>query len=215
MRSSAAIRLAGSGLLAALIWGACGSPTTPEPVSPPGPEPVPEVFVDWSNRPSDPIALEEGFSIQGCPGDAPFLCVLHQAEVVGQIEYLDFEAPGGDPAEALRDRVADDYLWFTQDRQDGCPEGYRTETVEPRPAAVAGTDGMRSEYAVRDAQGEVAERYVKYWAISDGRLHLLTAQAQTEASCAPGEGVAFGDQGLTAFEDSFAAIAAGSRFTSG
>ncbi|HEX2179150.1 MAG TPA: hypothetical protein VHL54_06485 [Actinomycetota bacterium] len=195
-----------------LLAGCAGSsPTTDPTEAAPGPS-TPEVAIDWSNRPSDPILLSDDFSVQGCEGEGPFLCVSHEGQPVGAVEYFSFQAPGGDPADALRTLVADDYETFTADRSAGCPEGYEVRTEEPGEAVVGGEDGLRSEYSVVDGDGSTVERYVKFWAVSEGRVHLLSAEAQAEGSCAPGEGVQFTNELLTGFEPSFSEIARGSRF---
>lgn len=180
-------------------------PTTPAPTGSPGPE----VAIDWSQRPAQPVELAGGFTAVACPGDAPFLCISKDGRTVGFVEYLSFAAsPGG----TLADVIQDDYRSFTSDRETTCPDGFEVRTVEPASAGVGGGDGMRSEYSVVDESGETVERYVKYWMLAGDQVHLLSAEAQEEKSCSPAEGEVFSDSLLSEFEDSFRAVAEGSRF---
>ena len=198
-----------------LLLAACGDGDAPSPgqtSQPPTASPVASITIDWSARPPAPIELGEGFSVQGCPGDAPFLCVSRESQAAGFIEYFPFPAPEGDAQDVLQKLVDDDYGSFTEDRETTCPSGYQVETVDPVAAEVGGEDGLRSEYFVTDAGGNTVERYVKHWAIAGGQVHLVSAEAQEEGSCSPGDGGQFTDAALTDFEPFLAAIAEGSRF---
>lgn len=171
----------------------------------------PEALIDWADRPTTPVALKGEFSAVACPGEGPFLCIESRGEQVGQIEYLSFPAEQGDGPEELRSLIEDDYRSFESDRE-GCAEGFEVETEEPREAEVAGGEGLRSEYAVVDAEGETVERYIKYWSSSGGRIHLLSAEAQEAASCSPSEGAPFSSRVLEDFRESFELVAEVSRF---
>ena len=176
-----------------------------------GPEPVRSaVTIDWAERAQGPISVGNGFTVEGCEGDAPFLCVIKGGEPVGQIEYFSFAAPAGN--ETIRGLIEDDYRSFESDRQSICPAEFEVKTVEPAEAEVSGRDGFRSEYSVADGNGKTVERYVKYWTSAGGQIHLLSAEAQEEGSCSPGEGTLFTDAVLTDFGEPFAAIAGGSVF---
>ena len=196
-----------------LFLVSCGGGETPEPSRSPSPQataaPAPAVLVDWSARPTQPLALEDEFSVQGCPGDGPFLCVSRDGETVGSVEYASYPASPGTRVASL---IEDDYRSFTDDRQGSCPPEFEVKTEEPADAEVGGSEGMRSGYSVVDGDDRTVERYVKFWAVEDGRVHLMSAEAQEEGTCSPGEGVVFRDADLTDFEPSFAAIAEGSRF---
>ncbi len=195
-----------------VVLGGCAdeAPTTEPTPSSPSP-PSLEVVIDWANRPTDPVLLD-GFSVRGCEGDAPFLCILRETAGVGVVEYFSFQAPVGDPDEAVAGLVRDDYQSFTTDRSATCPDEFEVRTEEPQDAEVGGSGGLRSEYSVVDGAGRTVERYVKFWSVADGRVHLLSAEAQEEGSCAPGEGVQFRSDVLTEFLPSFEAIAEGSKF---
>lgn len=151
----------------------------------------------------------DGFRARGCPGDAPFLCVARAGEAVGLVEYFSFPVSQGAGIDSL---IEDDYRTFTEDREGTCPAGFEVNTEEPAVAEVGGSEGRRSGYSVVDGGGRTVERYVKYWAVQDGRVHLVSAEAQEEGTCSPGEGAVFRDAVLTDFEPSFAAVAEGSRF---
>jgi len=196
-----------------LALAACTGGGADIPGEPP-PSPEPGAAIDWADRPTETVALNGGFGVIACPGDAPFLCVQREGNTVGQIEYSSYPALESVGARGLQGRIEDDYSQFTSDRT-GCTEGFEVETVEPEETQVAGRDGMRSEYSVVNPQGETVERYVKYWLLQDDRVHLLVAEAHEEASCSPGEGVNFTDDGLTNFEESFQRVAALSRFPAG
>ncbi len=165
--------------------------------------------IDWSARPAEPVALAGGFSVQGCPGDAPFLCVSRAGDAVGLVEYLNFPVSPGATVDAL---IEDDNRTFTEDREGTCPPEFEVKTEKPSDAEVGGSEGRRSGYSVVDGDGRTVERYVKYWAVESGRVHLVSAEAQEEGTCSPGDGAEFRDAVLTDFEPSFAAVAEGSRF---
>ncbi len=203
-------------MLLLLLPAACGGGETPDPVeTAPTPtltastSPPPPVTIDWSARPTDPVGLADGFSVQACPGDGPFLCVARSAEPVGSIEYLTFPGSGS----VLLNLVEGDYRALAEDREQTCP-GFRVETEEPVIAPVGGATGMRSQATVIDGDGAIVERYVKFWAVDD-RVHLLSAEAQEPGSCSPGDGGQFRESVLTEFVPSFAAVAEGSRFPAG
>lgn len=195
-----------------LLLASCGG-GTPEPSPSPSPQetasPATGVSIDWSARPTEPLALPGGFSVQGCAGDGPFLCVSRGGDTVGSVEYASFPAS---PEATVDGVIDDDYRSFTEDREGSCPPEFEVKTEEPAEAGVGGSDGMRSGYSVVDGDGRTVERYVKFWALEDGRLHLLSAEAQEEGTCSPGEGAVFRDAVLTDFEPAFAAIAEGSSF---
>ncbi|HEX2054805.1 MAG TPA: hypothetical protein VHJ78_13910 [Actinomycetota bacterium] len=199
--------------LAAMLLSGCTSGGADAPAPDPTSSP-PQATIDWENRPQSTVALDGGFGVKACPGDAPFLCVERDGTVVGQIEYFSFEEPAGGGEDTLRNHVDEDYNTFRSDRE-GCSEGFEVETVEPETAQVAGEEGLRSEYSVVNADGDTVERYVKYWALSDGRVHLLAAEAQEEGTCSPSEGTPFTAGGLEEFESSFEVLAERSRFPAG
>jgi len=198
--------LVGAAALLASCTGGGAEEPPPAVSSPP-----PEALIDWSDRPTASVALKGEFSAVACPGEGPFLCIESRGEQVGQIEYLSFPAEQDGGAEELRSRIEDDYRGFEADRE-GCAGGFEVETEEPEEAEVAGGEGLRSEYAVVDAEGETVERYIKYWSSSGGRIHLLSAEAQEAASCSPSEGAPFSSPVLEDFGESFELVAEASRF---
>jgi hypothetical protein len=199
-------------VVAVLFLASCGG-GAPEPSQSPTSQatasPVPAVPIDWSARPDEPVSLAGGFSVQGCPGDAPFLCISREGDEVGLVEYLNFPASPGTTVDGL---IEDDYRTFTEDREGTCPTEFEVKTDEPAGAEVGGSEGRRSGYSVVDGDGRTVERYVKYWAVEGGAVHLVSAEAQEEGTCSPGDGAEFSDAVLADFEPSFAAVAAGSRF---
>lgn len=203
-------------MLAFSLLAACSRGQTPEPSPSPSPSttasPGAAVSIDWSARPTDPLALDGGFSVAGCEGDAPFLCISRNGEQAGLVEYLAFQASSGASLSSL---IEDDYRSFTEDREQTCPPEFEVKTEEPSEAEVGGSEGMRSGYSVVDGDGRTVERYVKYWALEGGMVHLLAAEAQEEGTCSPAEGPVFKDAALKSFEPSFAAIAEGSVFPAG
>jgi hypothetical protein len=203
-------------MLLLLLPSACGDGEAPEPPETgPAPTPAasssppPRVIIDWSARPTDPVGLTDGFSVQACPGEGPFLCVARSAEPVGSIEYLSFPGSGN----VLLNLVEGDYRALAEDRERTCP-GFRVETEEPVIAPVGGAAGIRSQATVVDGDGVTVERYVKFWAVDD-RVRVLSAEAQEPGSCSPGDGGQFRESVLTEFVPSFAAVSEGSRFPAG
>jgi hypothetical protein len=200
----------GAMALAAVLLAGCtgGGADQPKPDVTSSPA---QATIDWGNRPRETAALDGGFGVKACPGDAPFLCVERDGSQVGQVEYFSFDAPAGAGDGTLRNLVDEDYKTFRSDRE-GCSEGFKVETVDPETAEVAGKSGLRSDYSVVNAGGDTVERYVKYWLLDGGRVHLISAEAQEEGSCSPGEGTPFSAEALEDFESSFEVLAQVSRF---
>ncbi len=131
-----------------------GCSSRPEPrrsIATPSPAPI---AIDWGELASlDPIDVD-GVTLEDCPGDAPLLCVTREGRDLGSIELNRFPREEGQTLESL---AAEHETTFTKDRREGCPAGYTVAFTEPRRLTVAGLDGIRSDFKVGDANGQLGE----------------------------------------------------------
>ncbi len=166
--------------------------TTTAPTTPPTTEqPTPVPSFDWDDR--DATTTFDGWTVGYCEGDAPFLCVEKDGEVVGVIEiflrdpltYTAYDPTTTDETN-LRALAADFVEAFEMDRPSGCGAGYLVEAVEPQPFEYTNTRGLVHGFRGSFADGTPSELHLQYAALSYGRLISLVASAYNEAGC-PGK----------------------------
>lgn len=169
---------------------------------------VPPVALDWSAP--EKAQLPDGWSLSGCTGDAPLICVSRGGRPVGQMEKLALELSTlPDLARVLSEKGAvaalDDHAHrfvadFTADRAVGCGSSY---TVTPHPSVRLSTpDGQALRYGFTGtlAGGTPSEVVAHYATVTDGRLVLLVANASDPGGCLPeDEGTPFTSAELRAF----------------
>jgi hypothetical protein len=198
--------------LAGAILAGCGADSpgaAPTPSPTPTVEPAPDPLVlDWSPR-SGTIDLGADLTLEPCEGDAPLWCVLHGAELLGAIELFDYPADGED----LDARVEDFLATFEEDRLTTCGGDHRFVPLASTRTPVASTEGVRFGFEVRDPDGAVTEKVVRYLAVLDDTVVIIGASAYTDDGC-PGRQFAseFTVEGLGAVEPHLDRIAAGSRY---
>lgn len=186
------------------------APVTPSdaPASDP-PAAVPTI--DLRERVPETV-LGDGWEVSSCdPGDAPLLCVFHDGERVGTIEWLQrpLAAEPGlvadlqtmSPGRALAanlDRVGL-YEQTERDRRDNC-DGRVVEWERPTDATVGGTPGMVYGYTVRDQDGSPQDVIVSYHAVNgSGSLFVVLIEGLGPRTCIPTEGIALSPDQLATF----------------
>jgi hypothetical protein len=146
-----------------------------------------------------PVDLGDGWSVIGCEGDAPLICVDRDGARVGVIELATFPVesfalPGfreaaarGDVDAAMR-ILADDFITtFERDRREGCGDAYRIEAEEPETSTVLGQAGLRYGYVARQ-DGAIVERQLNHGTIVGSEVVLANAPAYAAGGCVPREG---------------------------
>lgn len=148
--------------------------------------------IDWEDR-TVVATLPEGWSVTGCEGSAPLMCVSRDDEVVGLLEAFlaspsTFEIwdPTADDETTLRAIAANYVSTFVEDRAVGCGAGYVVEPLEPRPIVLGGTPGLTYGFRGTAEDGTPSELHIQYAAISADRLIVVTAAAYDEGGC-PGK----------------------------
>jgi hypothetical protein len=203
--------------LLAVLLTACDRPPAnrADGAEPPQPALQPPGVVDWEQR---VVTLSaEGWTLQFCEGDGPFLCVGHDGAHVGSVELLGTPvqdhaliagvlARGGGAVEALQAAAEQFVAALEGDRRTGIGAEYRLRRETAAPADVMGTQGLH--LVVEGHVGDrIQERIVHYYAILGDTLYLLGATGM-EGGGSLGE---FPLRELRAFEPVLSSIAAASR----
>lgn len=187
--------------------------------------------LDWDALPTAPVQAPDDFDVVDCEGDGPFLCVLENGELVGQVEHLSnplstFPDVTADLAAGASERAAliaeiDRFMTtFREDREAGCPPGYEFRPQPTVGATVAGLDGIRYGFTVLDDGGRLVESVLGYMVIratdSGPVLSVLAANELNEGACLGSEGyLVFTDGGLGRFAPILHGIAARSDLGQG
>lgn len=192
-----------------LLLAACGDDDTtttgPDPTNPDIGALI-DLEVDWDARTVEGDAGE--WTVEFCPGEAPFLCVSRDGDLVGSVELGTFDAPDG----GLDAWVAGHYESLAADRRDTCEDGYAVDGDPPVPNVLGDHDGISYGYTASDGDGTDVERGLGHAAIVGDTLYLLTAHAYTDGSCVGGAEGEFSDVGAVEdFAPVLAALAAGSE----
>ena len=226
--------LAVAALSLAVVAAACGTPTSePQrpapPISSPGGTPAPSVpgapgadapiAVDLAPG-GDAVSLDNGWTVQHCEGDAPFLCVRDGAgTTLGIVEYVAYPASDamaeavadGTVAAALAAMVEEQHTAVAADRAEGCGPtyDYRAEPVRltavgsGAPAAVYGFSGV--------VDGREIERQRSYFTVHDGEVWVLSAPASDPEGCMATDLGELTPRDLAVFEPYLERIVAGLR----
>jgi hypothetical protein len=169
---------------------------------------VAPVIVDWDALALD-VDLGDGFHARHCEGDAPLVCIEQAGVPVGVVELLDFPAEDHRP---LAERIDDLYRSTAADRAQGCPPGYRFQSMPPEPASVAGGEGLRYGFTGTLADGRPSERTIAWMVERGDVVTILSAAADEPHGCAPPEGAGhFTVATLTAAAPALERLVAGSR----
>lgn len=159
----------------------------------------PRITYQWS-EPFGPVSLNDRWSVADCDGDAPFICFASTAGGDGKAELglyplnrqtrLQQDLAEGDKARAFRRLAYDHYRTFVDDRT-GCRRGYTFHPFRPRPATVAGREGVRFGFVVRDADGRPVERSVTFATVTKSKLVIIGTEGLNRRACVPAEGPTF------------------------
>lgn len=203
------IRIIPALLAVAVVLAACGGDAAVEPTTttqptttattvpdttttPPTTTPTEPLVIDWDDR-AMTVALDGGWTVTHCEGEAPLLCVSRDGETVGVLEYfiadpLTYDAydPSAADEANLRAIAANFVAAFEQDRASGCGADYGFEPIEPTPFAFGGNAGLAYGFQGVTAGGVPSEYNLQYSALAHGRLIFLVAAAYDEGGC-PGK----------------------------
>jgi hypothetical protein len=174
-----------------------GDPTpTPgetETVEPPdaapaddGDAPMPELppmVADWSDD-DVRVDLPNGWTVHGCEGDAPLLCVSAGDRPTGFLELGRYPLPDaydGDDRAYLASAVDDFVEGMRADRAEGCPD-LDFEATPAIDVTVGGHPGLRGGFRLVDGDGREIERHIVYWT-ADGEHVAVTVPAYAADGC--------------------------------
>lgn len=161
--------------------------------------------IDWSD--SSPVALEDGWTVRSCEGDAPILCVERDGNTVGGVEanafpIASFDAldPGADDKTNLQLFARSFLDTFEADRAAGCGADYRFAPIDPEPFPLGGEVGITYGFVGTTADDEPSELNLQYATIQDDHVVTVVAVAYDEGGC-PGrdELSGFDSESLAAF----------------
>jgi hypothetical protein len=179
----------------------------------------PEVDFRWG-EPFRRVRLNDRWTVRDCDGDAWFICFRSDAGGSGKAELLLFSLDSmpalqrdlaeGDRWRALRRRAYSHYRTFRDDRTD-CREGYTFHPLRPRPATVAGRDGIRFGFVVRDASGRQVERTMTLATVTRDDFVVVGTEGLNRRSCLAIEGPTFTPRELKRMGPFVARLAATGR----
>lgn len=192
-------------LLAACGGGAVGdeTTTTTQPVTTTIPDttttvpettttttpPAGDAVIDWDD-PAMTVTLADGWTVAHCEGEAPFLCVSKDGEVVGLVERFiadpntyEVYDPAADDETNLRAIAAEFVQAFQTDRASGCGSGYVLEAFEPAVVSIGGNPGLVYGFTGTLADGTPSEHNLQFATLSHGRLIFLVAAGYDEGGC--------------------------------
>lgn len=149
----------------------------------------PSAVVDWKD-PSKVTDLGDGWTIQACEGDGPFLCVERDGVNVGTLEGIAFPVasfdaldPDGDVAANLATFANDFHESLEADRTATCGDGYVFDRLGPETFGMGGTPGIFYGYRGTMADGSPAELNLQYATIAGDQIVAITAIAYDEGQC--------------------------------
>ena len=156
--------------------------------------------IDFTDLPSEPVTLPDGWAAGACDGDGPLLCFTEEGTTQGVLEHLDLaladqtelsaDLADGVPLHAALVRDVDRYHRIIRtDRGEVCPDmEYRPDPTVG--ATVAGLPAVQWGASIIDLdEGRVVERTVGFTVVRGDRLDLLVATEINEGACIDAEGL--------------------------
>ena len=168
------------------------SPTQPIPTADPN---MPWTAANIFNTILGPAPAPEGWQVQPCEGEAPWLCISDGQETVGLVElavypldgHTEFQAilaelglePGielqPDEARAALSALAESYLdIIREDRQITYPDDPFIP-IGPEPVQVGRLPGVAIGFIHENGDRQVVERYLNYTAFDGHTIYWITA----------------------------------------
>jgi hypothetical protein len=179
----------------------------------------PEVDFQWGQE-FGPVRLNDRWRVRHCGGEAPFICFASSAGGRGKAELLTYplksharlqqDLAEGGKQYAFRRWAHDHYRTFRDDRT-GCRKGYTFHPLRPRPATVAGREGVRFGFAVKDAAGSIVERSVTFGTVTKTKVVVVGTEGLNSRACLPKEGPTFSPSALKRMGPYVARMAATGR----
>lgn len=151
----------------------------------------PSVEFQWG-KPFGRARLNDAWTVRDCDGDAPFLCFSSSGGGSGSAELTTYplsshrrlqeDLAEGGRQYAFRRWAYDHYRTFRKDRT-GCRPGYTFHPFRPKPATVAGREGVRFGFAVKNADGTVVERSVTFGTVTKTQVVVVGVEGLNGRSC--------------------------------
>lgn len=161
------------------------------PPLPSQPQPTPvdnDLAIDWDD-PSKVVNLGDGWSISGCIGDGPFLCVERDGTPIGaiealalQIESLDFVDPV-DSQKGQLDALSRAFIESLRaDRTTTCPD-FVFDAIEPSPFPLGESMGVVYGFVGAAPDGKPTEMVLQYAAVVGDSIVTLVAIGEDVDGC--------------------------------
>ncbi len=151
--------------------------------------------LDWVDS-EQQIALDGGWVVSACVGDAPLICIERNGETVGALEaaayavdslsYWDAAAHAQANLEAL---AAAYYQVFDEDRAAGCGVDYGYEPFATQPFVLGGLPGLHYGFAGTMPDGSSSELHLQYATVVGDRVIAVVASAYDEGGCPGPDGI--------------------------
>lgn len=208
----------------ALVAAACTSDPAAQPpddsatpTAAPTESPAADPIVVDLEPGGDAVTLDNGWTVQHCEGDAPFLCVRDaDGQVLGTVEFGSYPVTDditaaladGDVVPALEERVAEQHETIAADRAQGCGEDYEYEP-EPSTRSVVGGEPAVTYGFSGVVDGREIERHRSWYTVHAGQLWVVSAAASDPEGCMAAEFGEFTPSDLATFEHYLERIVAG------
>lgn len=151
----------------------------------------PEVDFQWG-EPFGPVRLNDQWRVGDCDGDAPLICFASSTGRSGKAEMFTYplrtnqkiqrDIADGGKQYAFRRWAYENYRTFRDDRTD-CRPGYTFHPFRPKPATVAGREGIRFGFAVKDGDGRIVERSVTFGTVTKTQVVVVGVEGLNQRSC--------------------------------
>lgn len=166
-----------------------GATSTSAPAEPDAPAGEDQPIVDWTDS-GNSVGFAGGWSVTGCEGEAPLLCVEKEGAEVGVVEAaaypvdtMDWFDPSADTDENLA-AFADDFVRvFSEDRAAGCGDDYVFEPLAPQPFVLGNSPGVFFGFRGSMSDGTSSELNLHYATLVDDTVVSIVAAAYDEGGC--------------------------------
>lgn len=153
----------------------------------------PKVAYRWG-EPFGRVKLNDQWTVRDCDGDAPLICFASTTGASGKAELSTYslnrnrriqqDIADGGKQYAFRRWAYENYRTFRDDRT-GCRDGYTFHPLRPKPATVAGREGIRFGFVLKDAAGRIVERSVTFGTVTKTQVVVIGVEGLNQRSCLP------------------------------
>jgi hypothetical protein len=146
--------------------------------------------VDWTN-PDLSANLGGGWTARHCDSDKAALCLSKDGTLAGKLSFKDIPSQGEEKTTSseqiqavLAVRTQTDYALLRLARSLQCGDRYELHARRPKPVAIAGLRGLKSQIS-GSLDGRLVELGIGYRIYRDGIESLLWAAAGEPRGCFP------------------------------